>query len=100
MFKGLLVYKHLKVLMCYEPSGKDDVNAKPTGFAWTGHWCSLMATWSLVDRTSGCYMVPGCFLKTGNILCGVVNFCPSQINVRVVVLWYDNVNTEILTTMH
>jgi hypothetical protein len=98
--------------MCYEPSGKDDVNvtllcrislafdAEPTGFAWTGHWCSMMATWSLVDRTSGCYMVPGCFLKTGNILCGLVNFCPSQINVRVVLLLCDNVNTGILTTMH
>jgi hypothetical protein len=107
MYKGLLVYKHFKVLMCYKPSGKDDVNAtllcrsrislvldaEPTGFAWMAHGCSMMATWRLVDRTSGCYMVPGCFLETGNILCGLVNFCPSQINARVVVLCCGNVNT-------
>lgn len=79
MYKGLLVYKHFKVLMCYKPGGKDDVNvtllcpiglaldAEPTGFAWTGHWCIMMATWSLVDGTSGCYMVPSCYQKTGNI---------------------------------
>jgi hypothetical protein len=46
----------------------------------TGRGCKhMMATCCLVVRTSGCYMVPGCFLETGNICSSPVDFCLPQL---------------------